>query len=642
MFSASKIMRRLLYKKCGAQEVLFTSVNKVQIPHKCFHNNVNLCVKMFVEHENKYAYKIMENKGYTISLNIQDKKSTLSKERFEDLMKENWSTYQPKQLFEVFSTLGCYCSEQNICISNKIFDNFIDNLTDNIKNASDNDLVTLFYSLARWPETESIRTRNYIEVWAALDDACLNRLKDWSYDEMLSFLSLFFMLNVTRASEFSQKCVQRLVNKEKHLAPGQLVQTLFFIGIVRKQPFDMHNIELRMQKCLQDLSLDDIAIMSMGFFKSKTPIRSMELVGRIIDRIIDNSNNINEISLASLLKVIRYSVKINTDDKIYRLLDTLQHEVHRLSVMCIVHLALVGTSTLTLHEDCLTKIAHTMINLLPSARLKDLERLVLTYGTLNFKPPEKDNLCFFEKIIDELQSPNRQEEVTKYGRSFACCLGFLGLLGIYPLDLMKKVLNPEFLLHTYGKHCFSYGREVLTIHNTSLIFHPDTEINRLSDKVATILAKKYTDYVPDENYKKQYNVTEKMFLDVYNVLKEDRGGSEYIKGDHILTHHQRGDIILCNSHSGTPLPVNEKIRDKDFGLIRTPPDDNRWIVLVIAGRNTVIQGSGTPSGHVLSKIRELNALGFYSTVVPWSAYIQLQTKEEKTTYLNNLIKEALK
>lgn len=508
-----------------------------------FHCTNSLNGKIYRDYENEYAYGLMEGKGYAHNFSIQAvprDMSTITQEEMKNLLNENWSDKSPQQIFEVFSKLGTYCTENKICISNKMFDTFIDNLTDNIKLASDMELVSLFNSLRKWPETESVRTRNYIEVWVALDEECLKRIQSWTFDEMLPFVSLFFMLNVTRVSDFTKKCLQKMASKAKQLTPGQLIQALFFIGVMRRQPFDMHNLEVHLDNNFDKFTVDDLAIMSMGFFKSKTPIRSMELLSKIVDKTIENSHNINEVSLAALLKVIRYSMR-TANHKIYELLDTLKHEVPRLSIMCNVHIALVGASTLTLHKECLTIIAETVSGSISETRMKDLERLILTYGTFNFKPPTKKD--FFNIVIEELRKPERYSEIEYHGRCFALCVAYLGLLNIYPVDLMSKVLCPSFLQNTYGKQIHTYGKEILTVHNLAEIFCRDADMNRLSEETAKIMAKKYTDYVPEEDYAKQYNLAEKFFMDVHKIIREDRG-NDYVIADHILTHHQRGGNLL--------------------------------------------------------------------------------------------------
>lgn len=539
MNSALRVICNIRYMNYQHQMSRWKVVNNLRNNCKYVHTSNSLSIKMYMENENQYAYGIMENKGYATKLKSEHKAEPIVKERFDHLIEQDWAKKSPQEMFNVFSMLGAFCSEHGLCISNKMFDSYIDNLTDNIKHASDEELKLLFHSLVKWPETASIRTRNYIEVWAALDDECLKRHKSWSVDELLSFLALFYLLNVSRVSEYSMKGVQRITNKVHQISPEQFVQTMFFISTIRKSPFDMHNLEVYLDSNIFKFSLDELAIVSMGFFKSKTPIRSVRLLEQIIDKIIEQSAEVHEVALAALLKVIKYSMKLDVNNKIYELLDALQHEAPRLSVMCNVHIALVGTATLTLHKPCLTKIAESVIESISEARAKDLERLVFTFGTFNHRPDTRE--CFFQKIISELQREERKPEILKYGRSFACTVAFLGVLGIYPFDLMDKVLNPEFLHTTYGKYVHNYGKEILAIQNAADIYCTnDTKINSLNEKNIKILAKKYTDYCPSEQYPKQYNITEKMFLDVMKMLRLSRGGEEYVISDHILTHHQRG------------------------------------------------------------------------------------------------------
>ncbi|XP_047545545.1 uncharacterized protein LOC125077613 [Vanessa atalanta] len=636
----SKPYRYLLFSKCY-KCFLQSSISIQKVTINKFHSTTNVYAKMFIEHENKYACNVMENNGYPVVLTNIDirKPQTLSGEHYKNILENNWLKETPQTIFQLFSSLGEYCSQHNICISSKQFDNYIDALTDRIQVATDEELKSIFYALKKWPETESIRTRNYIEVWAALDDECFNRLKNWSFDEMLSFMSLFYMLNVTKLSSFASRCLLKFTSKAKQLTKTQLVQTLFFIGIMRKSPPEIHNLEIKVEERFTEFTVDELAIIAMGLFKSKTPIRSITLISKFMDKIIENSSQIHEVSLASLLKIIRYSIKKTENNKMYDMLETLQHETPRLSIMCNVQMALVGSSTLTLHENCLKKIAEAAIVSIPTARLKDLERLVLTYGIFNFKP--KTKFCLFSKVLDELRNPERAEEINQHGRSFSCCVAYLCLLNIHAFDLMNKILSSDFLQNAYGKHCYQYGREILTIHNTVKIFGKNKVVNLLKDNQVVLLSKKYTDYIPNEDYEKQYNISEKMFIDVVNILRDMRGGKNFVTSYHILTHHQRGDIIICDSNEGFPLQVDKAFSEKKFGFIMEPPNNNKWVCLIIAGKNTIIHNTNSPTGHFYTKMKELNALGYCAAIVSWDIYSKLEKKDDKIEYLNTVIKEAV-
>lgn len=535
------VVRSLPRFQNHSPQLVTTSINLMSKSARSFSVNSTLSHKMYLEYENKYAYDIMRSKGYAMDIEINKRSTVLTKNSLQEILEEKWSKRQPSEIFEAYTKISSYSLENNICISNTMFDNFIDDLTDNISKASDSELVWIFYALNMWPETKSIRTRNLIEVWAALDDACLERVNKWSPSETLTFIALFYMLNVSKVSDFCRKGLIKLAAKAKTLTPEQLVQTMFFVGIQRQSPHDVHNLEVQFSNTFSNYSLDELAIISMGFFKSKTPIRCGELTNNIITKIMDNPKDIHEVSLAALLKIIRYSWRLpacDGSDIIYRLLDVLTHEVPRLSIMCNVQIALLGMSKLILHKDCLDAVAEHTLQKLSDARLKDLERLVLTFGTLNYAPQTQRD--FIDAVIDELRNPERHKEILTHGRAFACCISYLGLLDKFPVDLINQVLSKDFLNNAYGKSAFTYGKEILVLNNIAEIFCKNENINFLPQKDIKMLAKKYTDYMPRTDYKKQYNATEKMILDIVKILEETRGGSEFVTGDHILPHHQRG------------------------------------------------------------------------------------------------------
>ncbi|CAH2063323.1 unnamed protein product, partial [Iphiclides podalirius] len=131
-----------------------------------------------------------------------------------------------------------------------------------------------------------------------------------------------------------------------------------------------------------------------------------------------------------------------------------------------------------------------------------------------------------------------------------------------------------------------------------------------------------------------------MILDILNTLKESRG-SDFVTGGHIVTHHQRGDIILCNNQDGSAAPVGNTFDNKHFGLIKTPPDDKIWIALIIAGRNVLIRNTQIPTGPFECKLKELRVLGYHAELVLWDKFFECKTKEAKLAYLNHLIQQAV-
>lgn len=91
------------------------------------------------------------------------------------------------------------------------------------------------------------------------------------------------------------------------MTPKQLVQTMFYANTNRKffPTLPMYDIEQEICSYYNDFNIRELGIVSLGFFKTQTPIRSQELVRNMYKSVINEIHNINSIELAAFLKVFK-------------------------------------------------------------------------------------------------------------------------------------------------------------------------------------------------------------------------------------------------------------------------------------------------------------------------------------------------
>lgn len=65
----------------------------------------------------------------------------------------------------------------------------------------------------------------------------------------------------------------------------------------------MYNFEYKMENFIKEITLEEIGVALLGFFKTHTSLKNENLVKYIIDRTIDEIGRVPEITLASILKV---------------------------------------------------------------------------------------------------------------------------------------------------------------------------------------------------------------------------------------------------------------------------------------------------------------------------------------------------
>lgn len=63
------------------------------------------------------------------------------------------------------------------------------------------------------------------------------------------------------------------------------------------------------------------------------------------------------------------------------------------------------------------------------------------------------------------------------------------------------------------------------------------------------------------------------------------------------------------------MDVKKHFSSLQFGLLHKVPDDNIWIVLIVAGKNAMIQDLDIPTGPFQTKVIELKTLGFHPALV---------------------------
>lgn len=86
---------------------------------------------------------------------------------------------------------------------------------------------------------------------------------------------------------------------------------MFYANTSRKflPTLPMYDIEQEICSYYNDFNIKELGIVSLGFFKTQTPIRNQELVKNLYNSVIKEIANINSIELAAFLKVLKNSLK---------------------------------------------------------------------------------------------------------------------------------------------------------------------------------------------------------------------------------------------------------------------------------------------------------------------------------------------
>lgn len=258
--------------------------------------------KIFTDTENSYAYTILPpipKLSPTWSLSNPIK----TPEEFTQFLDRNWRGCRAPEIVEAFERVKDFCVANQIDLSDRRFDKLVDGLMDHCEKLTDDELLRLLVLLTEYPPCESSTSRNFHDIWSCLDDVCCWKMGAWDYEKMFNFAEIWYKLNLGRFSDFLSEVLDKATNKAHQLSKELVLYTFFYLNVARRKsvPFEF---EHSVANVIQQLTLEELTIVAMGYFKTKTKVKEKPILDAMIKAINENCDSINEISLSAMLKVL--------------------------------------------------------------------------------------------------------------------------------------------------------------------------------------------------------------------------------------------------------------------------------------------------------------------------------------------------
>ncbi len=278
------------------------------ISHRQFRISAIVRERAFTSYENIFAHSILERNAKCKVL--RGEQNAVNNEKCTDIdFNQNWSELNTDDILEHLTLIGNYCKRNGTTISDERFDKFVDVCTERFFDFTDDQLIKTLWILMQHPATKSPRSRNFVELWNALDDACVERIDEWNYDHILYVCDHWHMLNLGRFNNFNWRASLKVGKKLRRLPPHQLVHLMFYLNLKRDAVVEMFEFETNLMQCLDKFSIDEIAVLCMGFFKTQTKIKTPNLVTDIFNRLISEIDTVQDLPLVCIIKVIATTLK---------------------------------------------------------------------------------------------------------------------------------------------------------------------------------------------------------------------------------------------------------------------------------------------------------------------------------------------
>lgn len=287
-----------------AQVSIAGLVKKVNFPiNRTFTVTSTQFYKKYQDVENEFNYNIIKDK---IKQDVDQNITDIVSENFDFdkvVEQKDFSGKSNAEILREFSGVAKFCSQNNICITEDRLTEITRAVIRIAPNISDQQLSKLLLDLNVFPEAPSITSKNFFHLWQCLDDICTDRITKWNFDQLLYFAHHWYLLNLSKKGSYTSSAIYKMSRKFKKLNLRNLVELMFYLNLSRKATASMFDIEVRFNHYFDELSIDEIGVICIGFFKTETRIHNSKLLEKIYRRTIDSIDDIKGITLVNILKV---------------------------------------------------------------------------------------------------------------------------------------------------------------------------------------------------------------------------------------------------------------------------------------------------------------------------------------------------
>ncbi|XP_037667297.1 FAST kinase domain-containing protein 5, mitochondrial [Choloepus didactylus] len=353
----------------------------------------------------------------------------------------------------------------------------------------------------------------------------------------------------------------------KDLSLPQLIHLIYIIGENRQVPQDlMQKLESLILKYIDLINLEEVGTICLGFFKSSSSLSEF-VMRKIGDLACEDMQHLSSHALVNILKMFRFTHMAHIHF-MRRFGQIAPQRIPSLGVQGVMHLTLACSALRILDEGVMNAVAATLPPRVAHCRSKDVAKILWSFGTLNYKPPNTEE--FYSSLINEIH--RKMPEFNQYPEHLLTCLLGLAFSEYFPVELIDFALSPGFVRLAQESSKFELIKELCTLDGTVGIECPDYRGSRLSSDLQ------------QEGSEMLWNLARKdmtakpEFLEALFLLESMLGGPLYIKHHMILPHTRSSDLEVQLDVNMKPLPFNTeakptedvaKLRLKHVGLSLT-------------------------------------------------------------------------
>lgn len=572
------------------------------------------------------------DENFSESEPVELKNTEITNEEIEKLLNLNWTEVTTEEFINNFGNLYLYAKKVND-LQNINVDNLLQGISLLSSKFSINEIIFIF------KHTSALRneSENFFQlkqrILASFNDELIKRLREINVTDLQFLCQSYRHVGLAKKCFFVKKAIFRMDHKLNKLTPLEISKFMQLIAYCSGIPLNFYNIEYAIEQKLDTLEKSHFFYVLYGFLRNEYIIRNKSMREYICQFILKNINEIESghINTVFLYLSLLFKKANNFDDIIERILTAIQPRLSELSLKNLSSI-LNLTATVAIRDEVLiTYILERFSNEMHNLTLPDIERISCNLSVFNY-----GNYPFYKNVVDELNNPNRQQEISEHTRAFIRILQSLVYVNIYPENLISKIMDQEYIDEKYKSPYAMIGCHYF-IYNSLLIERPNYSGHMLSEKLQTHFSKKFKSHELRES--SVYKSTQEILKICERILKKP---AYFTK---IMPHYYVEDIVLCFDENDNYISPEQFLSQYPKGMVKRIPEEAKnykWLSLIETNSYQLSKDSEECSGILAVRCRQLSILGYKPVVLShreW--YLHEEDDEQCEKYQENYLRKLL-
>ncbi|XP_043557319.1 FAST kinase domain-containing protein 5, mitochondrial [Chiloscyllium plagiosum] len=392
------------------------------------------------------------------------------------------------------------------------------------------------------------------------------RVWDMGFSQLLLVADLWRCLG-RGAPHYVEILLSYTALRWRELTMPQLVQLLYVIGENRRAPPElMQKLEMLLSTHLEQMNLEEVGAVCLGFFKSKSGF-SEQLMKRIGDKVAARMGNVSNYSLVNVMKMFRYT-HVDHLPFLQQLGEVVPQRIPSIGTQGVMHIVLACASLHFRDERLLEAAASKFPSKVHYCRSKDVAKYLWSFSSLNYEPENAE--VVFSSLTEQMQ--RKMHEFQRFPEHLLTGLLALAFTGRFPHHLIDIALSPPFVQLATEESPFELKKDLFTLDGSVAIECPDYSGHRLPLQLQQEVAQMLWDFA------RQDICVKPEVLEAAGLLQVMLGGPQFVKNHLILPHTRSADLEVHFDTSGQPLPfnpeaLNEKAQKPEFKFSGIPVTD---------------------------------------------------------------------